>query len=419
MNENLKRKAKKLLDNSGNEFLTQLEATMDLADKLDSVVEAVKAIPEPMPMPEHPKEMSINNFPETIKIEIANVGAFKGADGKDGENGKDYVLTSKDKKEIASLVKVPVVEKVVERIETIKATKISETPVELRDKLESLEGEERLDVKAIKGLKELLDSVKVKGKSVMHTVMSLSGLFDVSISGATNGQALVWNSTTQRWENGTVSGGTGSPSGPTGSIQYNDGAGGFAGTSNFTYDQGSNNVLLTAREYITINSATPLTTDNPTLQATNSINGYTQMSIQNRHSGANSSADIIAYSDGITADEDGFMDMGFTSSGFADPLYAVTGPHEGYLFASAHAGQGTGNMILATDSTGSANEIAFFTGGFNSLANERLRIKTSSITTPNDVEITSASTGIILKSPNGTRFRIGITNNGELTATSI
>ena len=41
---------------------------------------------------------------------------LKGEDGKDGE---DYVLTEEDKKEIASLIEVPVVEKVIEKIETI------------------------------------------------------------------------------------------------------------------------------------------------------------------------------------------------------------------------------------------------------------------------------------------------------------
>ena len=36
----------------------------------------------------------------------------------------------------------------------------------------------------------------------------ISDLSDVSISSATNGQGLIYNSTTQKWENGTISGGT-------------------------------------------------------------------------------------------------------------------------------------------------------------------------------------------------------------------
>jgi hypothetical protein len=40
-------------------------------------------------------------------------------------------------------------------------------------------------------------------------------------------------------------------------------------------------------------------------------------------------------------------------------------------------------------------------------------------TTNNDIEITDTAKGVIIKSANGTRWRIGITNNGELTAVSL
>jgi hypothetical protein len=44
----------------------------------------------------------------------------KGTHYNDGIDGKDYVLTSKDKKEIASSIDVPIVEKIIERTEVIK-----------------------------------------------------------------------------------------------------------------------------------------------------------------------------------------------------------------------------------------------------------------------------------------------------------
>jgi hypothetical protein len=84
-----------------------------------------------------------------------------------------------------------------------------DTAEQVRDKLETLKEEDRLDVSAIKGLEEFVKRFKTKAKEVTHAVMSLSGLFDVSVSGQTNGQALVWDSTLQRWKNGTVSGGSG------------------------------------------------------------------------------------------------------------------------------------------------------------------------------------------------------------------
>ena len=100
----------------------------------------------------------------------------KGTDGDDGYtpekgldyfDGDDYVLTEKDKAEIASQITVPVVEKIIERIETIKEqptiteiTKITNEIKEvaitenaeiLRDKLEALKDNERLDISAIRG----------------------------------------------------------------------------------------------------------------------------------------------------------------------------------------------------------------------------------------------------------------------------
>jgi len=47
--------------------------------------------------------------------------------------------------------------------------------------------------------------------------------------------------------------------------------------------------------------------------------------------------------------------MGFTSQTYADASYTVTGQNEAYLFGSAPSGSGkTGNLVLATDSTGTA-----------------------------------------------------------------
>lgn len=415
MNDNLKRKINSLATNKGNEFLTQLDATYEVSDKLEAVVEAIKSIPvpEPMVMPEHPKEMSINNFPEvqTIKIEglstitlkgdkgdtgpqgpqgIPGRDGFDGKDGVDGKNGVD----GKDGNDGVDGV--------------AGANGSPDSGTEIVDKINSKENIRKISLSKIEGIEKLGGN-----KIISSGVNSITAGNNVTITSSQgNGKGDITISST---------GGTGgSPNGPSGSLQYNDGAGGFAGTTNVVYDQGSNNFLLTTREYITINSATPSTLDNPTLQATNSINGYTQLSIENKSAGTSSSADIIAYPNNIGTDEQGFVDMGITSSTFSDPIYAITGPNESYIFASAPLASGTtGNLIVATDSSGTANEIAFFTGGFDNLANERVRIKATGITTPFDVEITDNTKGIIMKSPNGTRFRIGITNNGELTATSL
>lgn len=126
-------------------------------------------------------------------------------------------------------------------------------------------------------------------------------------------------------------------------------------------------------------SGTGTTLTNPVYQATNSVNNFTQLSIQNKTAGVNSSADLIAYGDNNTDDTTGFADIGYTSSAFSQAAYAVTGQNEAYFFASAPSGAGkTGNMVLATDSTGSSNAIKMFTGGFNSTSNLRLTVSSTS-----------------------------------------
>ncbi len=72
----LEKKISLFTNNKGNEFLTQLEATLELSDKLDSVVEAVKAIPETVIpetlIPDYPSEMVISNLPDVQKVELVN-----------------------------------------------------------------------------------------------------------------------------------------------------------------------------------------------------------------------------------------------------------------------------------------------------------------------------------------------------------
>lgn len=88
---------------------------------------------------------------------------LKGEDGKDGEN---YILTEADKKEIASSIEVPVVEKVIEKTEVIRETPIItneivevakyQTSNEIADGLNTLK--EAIDEDVIKGLgKKLKD----------------------------------------------------------------------------------------------------------------------------------------------------------------------------------------------------------------------------------------------------------------------
>ena len=104
-------------------------------------------------------------------------------------------------------------------------------------------------------------------------------------------------------------------------------------------------------------------TTNPVLGITGAANGYIQSYIFNATNGASSSADFCAYASNGT-DAHGWVDMGITGPSYADTVYTVTGPNEAYLFGSALNSSYTGNLVYATDSTGSANYHQWYVGGF-------------------------------------------------------
>jgi hypothetical protein len=122
---------------------------------------------------------------------------------------------------------------------------------------------------------------------------------------------------------------------------------------------------------------------------------YAQIAFKNSGTSINSSTDVILYTNNGT-DSNGWIDMGITSSNFADPSFTITGKGDGYIFVSGAAGgDDRGNLVLATDATGSQNKIIFAAGGLDS--ND-----TQMVITPNQnvhIEIptpsTSPSTGAL------------------------
>jgi hypothetical protein len=68
-----------------------------------------------------------------------------------------------------------------------------------------------------------------------------------------------------------------------------------------------------------------------------STNNFVQFPIVNTSNGTAASTDFIAYTANGTND-DGWIDMGITSSTFDDETYGITGPHDGYIFQSAPKG---------------------------------------------------------------------------------
>jgi hypothetical protein len=57
---------------------------------------------------------------QVINFILQKATPRKGVDYNDGEKGDSYILTPSDKKEIANSIDVPIVEKIIDRIETIR-----------------------------------------------------------------------------------------------------------------------------------------------------------------------------------------------------------------------------------------------------------------------------------------------------------
>jgi len=138
----------------------------------------------------------------------------KGDTGK-GKDGKDYVLTEKDKKEIAKKIQVPVVEKIVEKVEVIKEQPIitqhirevafPDTPEQTKEKLQNLK-EAWLELTQIKGFNEYMSEFgsNFLAQAKSFAPRALASLYDVQISNPIDGQAIVYSAAKGKWVAGAV-----------------------------------------------------------------------------------------------------------------------------------------------------------------------------------------------------------------------
>lgn len=155
-----------------------------------------------------------------------------------------------------------------------------------------------------------------------------------------------------------AAGGTGITSLTAGYIPYGTGTSGLSSSASLQFNG----------TYLVVGGTSPLGgATNPITAFSSTANNYVQTYVYNASTGTSASADFVAYTDNST-DAHGWADMGFTSSTYADPTYTVTGPNEAYILGSAPSGAGaTGNLVYATDSTGSANAHQWYVGGFTQL----------------------------------------------------
>ena len=115
--------------------------------------------------------------------------------GIDGKDADEQAITDRVLREVQS----PIIEKIEKNL-----PKLGEP---IRDALELLAGDQRLDKSAIRGLDELLE--KHSGQNIPYVggIRYLSQLVDILIgSDLADGHAIVWDATNKRWKNGEVSG---------------------------------------------------------------------------------------------------------------------------------------------------------------------------------------------------------------------
>ena len=198
------------------------------------------------------------------------------------------------------------------------------------------------------GATTLTGYVKGNGTSAMTASSTIPG---ADISGDISGNAENVNGTVL-----VTHGGTGLTSVPQYYVPFGNTSTALDTSGNFQY----NGSTLRVGNHPPLAGAT-----NPVIAQTGSFNQYIQTYIHNGNSGTSASADFTAYPDNGT-DATGWADVGITSSTYADATFSVTGPNESYVFGSAPSGAGvTGNLVYATDSTGSANSHQWYVGGFN------------------------------------------------------
>jgi len=179
-------------------------------------------------------------------------------------------------------------------------------------------------------------------------------------------------------------------------------------------------------------------TTNPLIAASGSANGYVEVYSHNDNSGTSASADFVAYPNN-GADATGWVDLGINSSSFSDVAYSITTPNEGYLLMSnpSAATTATGNMVYATDSTGTSNAHQWYVGGFTqSKSAYKMQLNSTNLTlalplnstvatgtAPFTVASTTNVANLNASSLNGATFAapsaIGSTTPSTITGTTI
>lgn len=175
--------AVKYFEDEKKKLLTEITEIAE--SKREDVIQEVSTVENNL----QEKVDAINTLLESIKVTPVENGytPIKGVDYFDGEPGADAVFDSKEliAQVLSEIPKAQEYELLGENVVNI----LNDLPIE---------EEYQIDASHIKNLPV------IKGGAVSRL---LSKLYDVNVGNVTNGQTLIWNSTTNKWEAGAGGGG--------------------------------------------------------------------------------------------------------------------------------------------------------------------------------------------------------------------
>lgn len=164
----------------------------------------------------------------------------------------------------------------------------------------------------------------------------------------------------------------------------------------------ANNLIATSNVttnavYVLTDNSLKYNTTGALIGAVRNSNSIAQIYVGNKSSGITASSDLVAYANNGT-EVSGFIDVGINNGSYSNSTYSSTGPFEGYLLLSNPTGFTTsGNLVVATDSTGVYNSIEFYPGKFNGVkgqANVTITTQTTSTATDNGTLIIRGGLGV-------------------------
>ena len=166
----IKKRAQKVVDAGMNIPLAQLTESIHLNDKLEALLSKEDiVIPEYPEFPEHPTEIAINNLPEVQKVEITNLPKEKD-DKEQITLLKEISLELKKKEQLAYDIEIDAVLKEQLRgergesgkdgVDGINGNEIE--AIEIANKLETLEGTDKLHISATQGTEALIEEIATK-----------------------------------------------------------------------------------------------------------------------------------------------------------------------------------------------------------------------------------------------------------------